>query len=88
MDREIRRRNKGYTFMMAHLCVPVYDHLQGRGSISWRKLAFHLRLQEFPGQTNHPGARFRRYGLDARQIRRLSTKQGLCYAKTPYGFDV
>src|SRR5258708_2385087 len=40
--------------MMAHLCVSVYDHLQNRRSISRRKLAFYLCLQEFPGQTNHP----------------------------------
>jgi hypothetical protein len=40
--------------MMAHLCVSVCDHLQNRRSISRRKLAFYLCLQEFPGQTNHP----------------------------------
>lgn len=42
--------------MMAHLCVSVHDHLQNRWSISRRELAFYLCLQEFPEQTNHPGA--------------------------------
>jgi len=47
--------------MMAHLCASVYDNLQNQRSISRRKLAFYLCLQEFPGQTKHPGAGCRRY---------------------------
>src|SRR5439155_13632097 len=54
------------TLVMAHICVSVYDHLQNRWSISRRKLAFYLCLQEFPGQTNHPGAGCRCYALHAR----------------------
>src|SRR6266849_306897 len=61
-----RKSNKRGTSMMAHLCVSVYDHLQNRGAISEWKLAFHLRLQEFPGQTNHPRAGRCRYTLRAR----------------------
>src|SRR5690348_7400972 len=37
-------------------------------SISGRTLAIDLRLQEFPWQTNQPGARYRRKVLDARSM--------------------
>jgi hypothetical protein len=65
----------------AHLSWHTYAFecttISNTGAIFYRKSAFHLRLQEFPGQTNHPGAGCRRYALRARSTGRRALLERL-----------
>jgi len=68
MNREVPKEQQRLHCNDHTLMRIVYENLQSMGWIPPRKLAVHLRLQEFPGQTNHPGAGCRRVALYARPM--------------------
>jgi hypothetical protein len=76
-ERQTRPIHDGTLIRFSTQLSPEPPEPQNRGSISRRQLAFHLGLQKFPRQTNHPGAGCCRYAFHARSTNPRSLPERL-----------